>query len=170
MYYKHLGCGTLPGGVCTGVTNFIDDFYFFVPTSMTGQIQALEFDPQLYPGNGYKLSMSTQCDSNTGKWRFWNQAVNGWVTQAAYSCNLYNSQLGTWHHYQLYATINQSTMHYQYQTLVIDGSPVFINLGTDYAGTNVGFGANIAVQQQVDIKAAQTGATVYYDQYTFTAW
>jgi hypothetical protein len=166
MYYRHLGCSNFPSGVCTSVSNFLEDLWFYIPSADT-TIQALEFDPQQYIG-GYKYSMSMQCDSVTGKWRFWNQATDSWAT-STYTCGLL-SQTNTWHHYQIYTTTNTSAHTYAFQTFVIDGVTVFSSLAQTYTATNVGFGNNIGIQQQVDNKSSSGTNAVYYDSYTFFAW
>src|ERR1019366_1481701 len=73
MYYRHLTCASLPGGFCTGIKHMMSDFWFWIDSSSTN-LNTVEYDPHLYPGDGYKYSMSMQCQSSSGGfWRFWNQ-------------------------------------------------------------------------------------------------
>jgi hypothetical protein len=166
MYYNHLGCAQLPGKTCTGVSNFLLDFQFYVDPTATA-IQALEFDPQLYLG-GYKYSQSAQCENVNKVWRLWNQSTDGWTT-TAYPCTVATAT-GVWHRYQVYVTVNAAAHTYSFQTLVLDGVTVFANANHTFTATNKGWSDNIGVQEQIDNNSAAQTNTVYYDQYSLTAW
>jgi hypothetical protein len=167
--YRNLGC---PSQGCTGVSNFIDDFWFYIPAS-DSLIRALEFDPDDYTGTqGYK--MSTQCNGPSSTWHFWNSATGKWDPEdddaSPYPCGIL-SQTGQWHHYQLYGTMNFSSGEYLYQTLVIDGQAVFQSLGKPYSyGPPPGSGITLNVQQQIDNNSGATSNSVYYDNYNLTVW
>ena len=166
MYYNHLTCAKLPSGSCANVSNFLLDFYLYIDPSST-HIQALEFDPQQYVG-GYKISMSMQCEDVNKLWRWWNQSAGGWTT-STYPCTL-ATQLGTWHHFQIYITTNPTAHTYEFQTLVLDGTTVFENIAKAFTATNKGYSDNIGVQEQIDNNSSAGTNTVYYDQYQLTVW
>jgi len=163
-----------PTAGCTSVTNFLDDVWFYIPAA-TNQLQALEFDPDVYDGS-YEYFMSMQCDSASGDWRFWDMAGGQWTTQggstqvATYPCTLL-TQTNTWHHFQLYGTMNYTAHTYTYQTLAVDGAVVYQNLGNAYSAKSYKSSSQaINVEQQIDNNASATSNSVYYDNYTLTVW
>jgi hypothetical protein len=170
--WRPLGC---PSQGCTGVSNFVDDLWFYIPSS-DSKIQALEFDPDVFTGTqGYKMSM--QCDSASGDWRFWNSKTDQWTvdneeggTITTYPCSLL-TKTNTWHHFQLYGTMDFSSGTYTYQTFVVDGTTVFQNLGNDYyEGPPPGSTETLNVQQQIDNASGASSNSVYYDNYNLTVW
>jgi len=171
MYYRHLGC---PSAGCTGVSNFLDDVWFYVP-STAAHLQALEFDPDVYDGS-YEYFMSMQCDSASGKWRFWDMAAGKWTVQSSsggtiptYNCGLL-SQTNQWHHLQLYGTMNYSAKTYTYQTFVIDGVTVYSNIGNTYDAKTYSGGETLNIEQQIDNNSSAGTNTVYYDNYNLWVW
>jgi hypothetical protein len=162
-----------PTAGCTSVSNFLDDVWFYIPSTTTA-VQALEFDPDLYDGS-YEYFMSMQCDSASGDWRFWNMNAGQWTTQggsatvSTYPCQLL-TQTNQWHHFQLYGVMNYSAHTYTYQTFVVDGVTVFQNLGNSYPAKPYSSGEAIVVEQQIDNNATATSNSVYYDDYSLTVW
>lgn len=162
-----------PTAGCTSVTNFLDDVWFYIPSTTTA-LQALEFDPDVYDGS-YEYFMSMQCDSASGDWRFWDMAHGDWTTQGGsttvptYPCTLL-TQTNQWHHFQLYGTMNYTSHTYTYQTLAVDGAVVYQNVGNAYGARSYTSGPGINVEQQIDNNATATANTVYYDNYTLTVW
>jgi hypothetical protein len=162
-----------PSTGCTSVTNFIDDVWFYIPSTTTA-LQALEFDPDVYDGN-YEYFMSMQCDSATGDWRFWDMANGDWTTKqnngstAVYPCSLL-TETNQWHHFQLYGTVDYSTHTYTYQTFVIDGVTVYKNLGNSYNAKPYSSSPALVVEQQIDNNSSAASNSVYYDNYSLTVW
>jgi hypothetical protein len=163
-----------PTAGCTSVSNFVDDVWFYIPAS-TNQLQALEFDPDVYDGS-YEYFMSMQCDSVSGEWRFWNMAAAQWTVNSSsgqtiptYPCTLLTAT-NQWHHFQLYAVANYSAHTYVYQTFVVDGVTVYQNLGNSYGARPYTSSPSLIVEQQIDNNASATSNSVYYDNYTLTAW
>ncbi|ABF43136.1 Kelch repeat protein [Candidatus Koribacter versatilis Ellin345] len=169
LYYRHLGCATLPGGVCTGVSNFLDDLWFYIPSTTT-QLQALEFDPDLYLG-GYDYFASMQCDNASHTWRRWHEdhdANHGWVPSSI-PCTILSS-VNTWHHLQLFVTMDTTNRIYAYQTFLVDGVPIYSAAQDTYNPYFDGSGNNLNIQQQIDNNSSATSNTVYYDKYNLTVW
>ncbi len=162
------------GPECATISNVLDDLYFYIPES-TNQLQALEFDPDLYSG-GYEYFISMQCDSVSGNWRFWDMASNNWTALNAsggpipvYPCVVL-TQTGAWHHLQLYGTIDQQNQTYAYETFVLDGVTVYKNLGNTYPAKPSSQPSEINIEQQIDNNSSATANTVYYDDYNFWVW
>ncbi len=160
------------GPNCSTISNFLDDLWLYIPSSTT-QLQALEFDPDLYDGS-YEYFMSMQCEAS-GDWRLWDMGHGTWVhplpgqPQPA-ACNL-TSEPNTWHHFQLYGTMNLSTHQYTYETLIVDGAPVYQNAGYTYSAAPYSApNKTINVEQQIDNGSAAQTNTVYYDKYNLTVW
>jgi hypothetical protein len=168
LYYRHLGCTTLPGGVCSGISNVLEDMWFYVPSTTT-QLQALEFDPDLYDGSDEEF-MSHQCrvaGDGAGYWYLWNMAANTWEP-TTYACSM---STNTWHHFQVYGTIDQSTHSYTYEDFVFDGKTVYQNLGTTYNGKAYSSSPDLNIQQQIDNNSDPTGSNaVNYDNYNLWVW
>lgn len=171
MYYRHLGC---PSGGCTSATNFLDDVWFYVPATTT-HLQALEFDPDAYDGS-YEYFMSMQCDSASGKWRFWDMAAGAWTVQNAsgdtiptYSCSLL-TKTNQWHHFQLYGTMDFASHTYTYETFVVDGVTVYDNIANTYSAKSYSGTPTLNIEQQIDNNSTAGTNTVYYDNYNLSVW
>jgi hypothetical protein len=178
--YRHLGC---PSDDCTGLNDFLDDLWLYIPTSDNGQLRALEFDPDLFTGSDwYKMSM--QCDSGTGDWEFWNEATGHWIPRDAgtgdpdaptIACAMTSGlgvdhwKDGAWHHYQLYGTMDVSSGTYTYETLVLDGATVYQNLDL-VCHPLANSGQEVNIQQQIDNESNAGTNAIYYDNYNFWVW
>ena len=179
--YRNLGC---PTSYCQGISNFVDDFWLYLPTSDNGQLRALEFDPDVFDGE-YWFKMSMQCDSATGDWQFWDEQWGHWLPRdyvqgedpskpPAIPCAMTTSQdqwkTGAWHHYQLYGKMDLSAQTYTYETLVLDGVTVYQNIGVTYQPKQDSEGQTANIEQQIDNETNATASSVYYDNYNFWMW
>jgi len=167
---------------CTNWTHFVDDLWFYIPA--LSNLQALEFDPDIFNGSSFAESMSTQCNSVDSKWRFYDSHAipqggstrTGDWTEAnlnypntTYACNVLN-QPG-WHHYQLYGTMSVAQGVYNYQTLVIDGVAAFENISNQFSnGVAPGPDPVLNIQQQIDNGQTATSNSIYYDNYKLIVW
>jgi hypothetical protein len=178
--YRHLGC---PSDDCTGLSYFLDDLWLYIPSSDNGTLRALEFDPDLFTGSTW-FKMSMQCDSASGDWEFWNEATNHWIPRDAGSgdpdapkipCAMTGSQdqwkAGSWHHYQLYGTMDDETGGtYTYETLVLDGTTVYKNLGLVCNSLADSQGQEVNIEQQIDNESTAGTNSIYYDNYNLWVW
>jgi hypothetical protein len=175
-----------PTTQCANLTNYLDDFWLYIPASDNGTLRALEFDPDLFIGGttSTTFKMSMQCDSASGNWQFWNEKTGHWIprdatsgdpTAPTYPCAMSTSQdqwkSGNWHHFQLYGQMNDETGGtYTYQTLVLDGEAVFQNLGLICDSSSAVSGVELNVEQQIDNETTAGTNSVYYDNYNFWVW
>lgn len=169
--YQHLGC---PSGGCTSHSNFLEDMWFYIPSSSTG-LQATEYDPDVYDGS-YKYFASMQCDTASGDWRFWDSATNSWTiltstggTLPVYKCNII-SQTNSWHHFQLYVTFNFTSHNYTYETFVVDGVTVYQDLANTYGALPLSGTPTYNIEQQLDNHTADVTDSEYLDNYNLTVW
>jgi len=169
--YQHLGC---PSGGCTSVSNFLEDMWFYIPSSSTA-LQATEYDPGVYDGS-YKSFASMQCDSNSGDWRFWNSAANSWTilsstggTLPVYKCNILSEE-NSWHHYQLYVTMNFTSHTITYETFVVDGVTVYSDIANKYDALAYAGTPTINIEQQIDNHTADVTDSEYLDNYNLWVW
>jgi hypothetical protein len=170
--YRHLGC---PSGGCTARSNFLEDMWFYVPSSSSA-LQALEYDPGVYDGS-FKYFASMQCDSVSGDWRFWNSAGNTWTVKTStggtlpiHPCNLL-SKTNSWHHYQLYITMNFTSHTVTYETFVVDGVTVYSDIANTYGAFAISGTPTINIEQQIDNKSTSTVTnSEYLDNYNLSVW
>jgi hypothetical protein len=169
--YRHLGC---PSGGCTSISNFLEDMWFYLPSSSTA-LQATEYDPGVYDGS-YKSFASMQCDSASGDWRFWDSAANAWTiltstggTLPIYKCNIL-SQTNSWHHYQLYVTMNFTSHTITYETFVLDGVTVYSDLANTYSALAYTGTPTINIEQQLDNHTKDVTDSEYLDNYYLYVW
>jgi hypothetical protein len=168
LTFLHLGCTTLPGGCIQSVPiNFLVDLFFEIPSSNVG-LQALEFDPDLFDGVNQYLA-SQQCDSASGDWRLWDEADNMWFT-TNFPCTLL-SETNTTHHYQLYGFFNQADHSYTYETFVLDGTPIYTNLGMTFEPAMlITSQPTFNVQNQIDGNTAVGANVELLDNYNMWVW
>ena len=169
--YRHLGC---PTGGCTSVSHFLEDMWFYIPSSSTA-LQATEYDPGVYDGS-YKSFASMQCESASGDWRFWNSAANKWTilsstggTLPVYKCGIL-SQTNSWHHYQLYVTMNFTSHTITYETFVVDGVTVYSDIANTYNALAQTGTPTINIEQQLDNHTANVTDSEYLDNYYLWVW
>lgn len=140
-------------------------------------MQGSEFDPDLFTGT-YEYQLSTQCrlvsDGSTqnpaGFWYLWDMRNNKWVP-TSYPCTATTIAAGTWHHYQLYGTVDTTNHTQTYETFVFDGKTVFQNLGILYGAVAKSSSAFVNIQGQIDNGGqANPTNTSYYDNYNLWVW
>jgi len=169
-----------PKNDCTSFGGyFMDDLWYYIPDT-TRNLQALEFDPDMYH-DFYWYFMSMQCRVSDGLWYFWNMSTFNWVNTDAngnaiktYSCNT-ALQTDMWHHFQLYGRHDISTHMTTYITFVVDGQVIFQDLNNSYpAWYDSSEGSTswegLVAEHQIDNNAAAGTRTVYYDMETMTVW
>jgi hypothetical protein len=167
LFYRHLGCAQLPGGVCTGISHFETDFWVYYAAN--NPVQCYEYDPDLYgPNIKYFMSMQFCVAGNS------NQQLNLWNTTAGkWEPSAYpvpSTTPGVWHHIQTYGIMDQLNDTYTYEDFVYDGVPVFTNLETSYnARADVSRG-NLNIEQQLDGSTTPGAITEYLDNYNFWVW
>lgn len=150
------------------IQNALYETAFYIP-STTNQLQALEFDPDLYDGS-YEYFLSVQCDSATGDWRMWDMSTGQWQTPTTpRPCGVL-TQTNQWHTLAIYGTFNQANQTYTYQTLVVDGSPIFQNLGQSYPAKALTATPSFIVEHQIDNSPTATSNIVYYDNTNVWTW
>lgn len=154
MYFRHLGC---PGGSCTAVTGMTEDQDFYIPSTTT-HLQALEFDPDLFDGS-FEYFASVQCDSASGKWRFWNMAGSTWVP-SAFTCSVLTAT-NTPHHMHLETVFNTTAHTYGISKMVVDGVTVCTSCSSYSALANTGT-ATVNIEQQIDNDSTAVSNVVYY--------
>jgi len=161
--YRHLGC---PNGSCTAITGMTEDEDFYIPSSTT-HLQALEFDPDIYTGT-HKYFASMQCDSASGKWRFWNTATDSWTVLNSsggviptYNCTVLAATNST-HHFHLEVSFNTTAHTYTYNTLTLDGTPVYSGIGNTYSALADSGTATVNIEQQIDNDGSAGTNVVYY--------
>ncbi len=172
LNYRKLAC---PTQGCNAVHNLLEDMWF--QTAATNQMQGSEFDPDLFTGT-YEYQLSTQCrlvsDGSTqnpaGFWYLWDMRNNKWVP-TSYPCTATTIAAGTWHHYQLYGTVDTTNHTQTYETFVFDGKTVFQNLGILYGAVAKSSSAFVNIQGQIDNGGqANPTNTSYYDNYNLWVW
>ncbi|MEO6965000.1 MAG: hypothetical protein ABI076_03785 [Acidobacteriaceae bacterium] len=162
------------GPTISSIAHIIDDLWFYIPSSAT-TIQAIEFDPDIYDGS-YEYFLSMQCDSASGKWRFWDMFHGDWTilssgggTIPTYACTTLSST-NVWHHFQLYGTYDQTAHTYTYETFVLDGSVVYSNIGNTYSAKTLTATPSLIFEHQVDNNSSATSNTLYYDNENGWTW
>jgi len=161
LFYWH---NTTDATLVGSVSHLLEDFWIY--TDGTDGVQAFEYDPDYY-FDGYKYDMSIQCDYANGNiWRLWDSLNNAWVAVSpALPCGW---SLNTWHHIQLYSTVNAANHNYTYQAMVIDGNATV--LGTTYSALNNGWGPTIGTEAQLDGNFSGTAIHEWIDKMTLTVW
>ena len=131
---------------------------------------------QAYIYGSYKSFASMQCDSVSGDWRFWNSAGNTWTVKTAsggtlpiYKCNILG-QTNSWHHYQLYVTMNFTSHTITYETFVVDGVTVYQDLANTYNALAQTGTPTINMEQQIDNHTVGVTDSEYLDNYNFWVW
>lgn len=174
--------------------NFVDDVWFYVPSTSLNSIFNLEFDPDYTDTNNWVYKMSMECTSSqnvpANTWQFWYQPgdvnhPNGmWVSTGQSCANVWQSA-GSWLHLQIYTTVNSTNHQYTYQavgTAPENGNFTWITWSqnnlpmnqyaiTAYHPTPL-WTPDMFVETEIDNGAGthQGTSTVYYDQYSMVAW
>jgi hypothetical protein len=176
-----------PGGGQPSTTNFLWDFWIYIPNSTSDKsVQALEFDlfqaVSLSQGV-HEFMFGSQCNYATNQWQFWLPKGSGltWVNGGLSPCQF---STGQWHHltyfyqrvttsgYQVIpATFSSSTdtnSDVRFGTLTIDGDAMYIG-GLAYS-TSSSWNPVLGIQHQLD--SAESGFTIeqYDDEESLTTW
>jgi hypothetical protein len=170
-------------------TNFLWDFWFYVPTTtQTSTVQALEFDlfqaVRLSDGV-HEFMFGSQCNYATNQWQLWlpQNGVLTWVNAGLSPCRF---SRGTWHHatyflqrvttsgYQeiplRFSAATDTNIRLRFGTLSIDGVTAYLGQ-TSYSTIPIpAWSPVIGVQHQLD--SAVSGVTIeeYLDGESLTTW
>jgi hypothetical protein len=159
LWYWHLGAQDQ-------ATNLEFQFSLMVDDNSLVEGQAFENGPQQYI-DGYKYSMTIQCEYPKQMWRVWDQAGRGWKSTSV-ACPQWTPNV--WHTVQMYITTDHVNHTETYHSLVVDGQlyPLEMTIGV----TNVGFESNLGFQFQIDNKNGSTGPGVHewIDNVSLTVW
>jgi hypothetical protein len=159
LWYWHLGSQDQ-------ATSLEFEFSLMVDDNSLVEGQAFENGPQQYI-DGYKYSMTMQCEYPKQLWRVWDQAGGGWKSTPV-ACPHWTPNV--WHTVQMYITTDHVNHSETYHSLVVDGElyPLEMTIGV----TNVGFASNLGFQFQIDNKNGDTGAGVHewIDNVSLTVW
>jgi hypothetical protein len=176
-----------PGGA--GHTNFLWDFWFYVPTSTKiSSIQALEFDMfQALPFRDgvHEFMFGSQCNYVTNRWQLWlpHGTALTWVDAATSPCK---TSTGTWHHVTYYlqrvmptgyqeipntfgpATDRNTSL--RFVTLTMDGQTIYLGGVAWSTIPQPAWGPVVGVQHQLD--SAVSGAILeeYANGESLTSW
>jgi len=170
-------------------TNFLWDFWFYVPTTTRNStVQALEFDFfQAVPlkDGVHEFMFGSQCNYATNQWQLWLPDKSGltWVNAGLSPCQF---STGAWHH-ATYFLQRVTTSGYQeiprqfdpstdsnasvrFGTLSIDGVTSYLG-GLSYSTIpRPAWGATIGLQHQLDSSAAGVTIEEYVDEESLTTW
>ena len=168
-------------------TNFLWDFWFYVPTGMQAStVQALEFDlfqaVRLSDGV-HEFMFGSQCNYAANHWQLWLPAKTGltWVNTGLAPCQFAG---GTWHH-MIYFLQRVTSSGYQqipanfssssdvntdlrFASLTIDGQTLF--LGGLSHSTLQPWLPVLGVQHQLDSAVANATLEEYVDKETIISW
>jgi len=156
-------------------TNFLWDFWFYVPDSST-TAQAIEFDlwqSTSISGTMKKFMFGSQCNYAKSRWEGWNETTPAWVPVVSVdnpngiACSKFAAN--TWHHAVYFVQrIGDSRDTLLYGNLTIDGVTQQWNLQEPSNTTT--WAADTGVQYQLDIGSSGTDLEMWVDNITVTMW
>jgi hypothetical protein len=173
----------------SGHTNFLWDFWFYVPTTTQARtVQALEFDffqaVRLSDGV-HEFMFGSQCNYATNQWQLWLPS-NGdvtWVNAGLYPCRF---STGTWHHatyflqrvtssgYQeiplRFGPATDTNTSLRFGTLSIDGVTAYLGQISYSTIPTPAWSPVIGVQHQLDSAASGVTIEEYLDRESATTW
>lgn len=178
----------LGGQRFAGDTNFLWDFYFYVPNStQASAVQALEsdlFQAVTLSDGVHEFMFGSQCNYASNQWQFWLPKGSDltWVDSGISPCRF---ATGQWHHAVYFlqrvtpggyqeipqtfspATDNNSSL--RFGTLTIDGQTMYLG-GVAWSTVQSGWSPVLGAQHQLD--AAIAGATIeeYLNRESLTTW
>jgi len=177
-----------PGGAQPSSTNFLWDFWFYIPSSTQNHtVQATEFDlfQAVTLSDGVHWFMfGSQCNYATNQWQIWLPKGNGlsWVNAGFSNCQF---ATGVWHHatyflqrvtpsgYQVipadFNSNNDTNSDLRFVTLSIDGNTMFLN-GLSYSTKKSNWSPTLGVQHQLDSSVSGVTIEEYTDQESLTTW
>jgi hypothetical protein len=151
-------------GAHDSATNMLWDFYVYLDAEAATAGQALEYD-QFQFVSGYNYMIGTECNYSAGVWDTWSESGGEWL-HTTIPCPKFSS--GSWHHIQMYVTMNHSNHTYTYVTFAIDGKSYSLN--QTQSAKNNGWADNIGVQYQLDVNAGGNGYHEWVDKSQLTIW
>jgi hypothetical protein len=158
-------------GANSDKTNFLWDFWFYLPDSSTAA-QAIEFDAFQVAPVGSTLTefmFGTQCNyGRGGYWDGWNQQTGHWVP-TSFPCGTFATN--AWHHAVYFVQrIGDARDQVLYGNITIDGVTTQWNLQEPSAPAPAGWAATLGVQYQLDIAASRSSLEEWVDGVKLTAW
>jgi hypothetical protein len=178
-----------PNDTQAGSTNFLWDFWFYIPTTtQTNTVQALEsdfFQAVRLNGGVYEFMFGSQCNFATNQWQLWlpsNGALT-WVNAGLSPCQF---STGSWHHatyfYQRvtasgyqeiprrFGPATDTNTSLRFGTLAIDGVTSYLGQLAYSTIPTPAWAAVIGVQHQLD--SAVSGITIeeYLNKESLTTW
>jgi len=170
-------------------TNFLWDFWFYVPTTtQNSTVQALEFDffqaVRLSDGV-HEFMFGSQCNYATNQWQLWlpSNGVLTWVNAGLAPCEF---STGTWHHatyflqrvttsgYQKiplhFGTTTDANTSLRFGTLSIDGVTAYLGQFSYSTIPTPAWSPVIGVQHQLDSAASGITIEEYLDRESATTW
>lgn len=176
-------------GVANGDTNFLWEFWFYIPTTtQTSTVQALEFDLfQAIPMRDgvHEFMFGSQCNYLTNEWQFWlpQGASLTWVDSNISPCRF---SPGRWHHaiyflqrvtpsgYQQiprsFSSTTDKNTSLRFGTLTIDGQTVYLGGVAWSTIPSPAWSAVVGVQHQLDSAASGITIEQYTDRESLTTW
>lgn len=141
--------------------NFTYDTYVFVTNASV--TQSLEFDINMYPGNGVGLQWGTQCNHlGDGDWDIWNNVQAHWISTGA-PCNLINNG---WNHVTIQVQ-RESNNDLLYQSITMNGVTYNINQTVAPFGVPASW-YGMTVNYQMDGNYQGAGYTTFLDNFNVT--
>lgn len=173
----------------SGHTNFLWDFWFYIPTTtQSSAVQALEFDffqaVRLSDGV-HEFMFGSQCNYATNQWQLWLPSKGGlaWVNAGLSPCQF---SAGTWHHatyflqrvtssgYQeiplRFNSATDSNTSLRFGTLSIDGVTAYLGQLSFSTIPNPAWSPVIGLQHQLDSAASGVTIEEYVDRESATTW
>ena len=173
----------------SGHTNFLWDFWFYVPTTtQIRSVQALEFDffqaVRLSDGV-HEFMFGSQCNYATNQWQLWlpNNGAVSWVNAGLFPCRF---STGTWHHatyflqrvtssgYQeiplRFGSATDTNTSLRFGTLSIDGVTAYLGQISYSTIPTPSWSPVIGVQHQLDSSASGVTIEEYLDRESATTW
>jgi hypothetical protein len=150
-------------------TNFLWDFWFYVPASSSAA-QALEFDVwQSTPINGTinRFMFGSECNyQRGGLWDGWNEATRHWVP-TSFPCGPFS--VNTWHHLVYFVQrVGDNRDQMLYGNVTIDGATTQWNLLEPVQPIN--WASDTGVQFQLDENGTGTSLEEWFDSVKLTMW
>ena len=168
-------------------TNFLWDFWFYIPTSTQSiNIQALEFDffEALPMSDGvHEFMFGSQCNYASNQWQLWLDSGGklSWVN-AASPCEF---STGSWHHATYFlqrvtptgypiipASPDSSTdtnSYLRFGTVTIDGNTTYFG-DVAYSTSQSSWSPALGVQHQLDSRVSGITIEQYVTQESVTVW
>lgn len=178
-----------PGHPQANDTNFLWDFWIYVPTTtQNDKVQALEFDlfqaVQLSDGV-HEFMFGSQCNYATNQYQFWlpQNGKLSWTNGGVSPCQF---PTGSWHHltyflqrvtpagYQnipaTFTSSSDTNSALRFGTITIDGNTFYLGQMSNSTIPNPKWAATLGVQHQLDSAASGITIDEYVDEESLTSW